>query len=84
MLAADLIRKAIELKGNVPVFHNNLGIAFGELGRFGEAVTHYEHALTLKPDFVDAHFNLGNALQERGELHEATAHYQRAIGFKPG
>ena len=80
----DPIGQAIGLRDDVPVYHNNLGVALGELGRFGEAVTHYKRALTLKPDFVHAHFNLGNALQEQGKLDEAIAYYQRAIAFKPG
>jgi tetratricopeptide (TPR) repeat protein len=82
--AVDLIGQAIGLRGDVPVYHNNLGIALAELGRFGEAAAHYQRALTLKPDFVDAYFNLGNALQGQGKLDEAIEHYQRAIALKPG
>src|SRR5271155_727813 len=81
--AIDLIGRAIGLRDDVPVYHNNLGIALGELGRFGEAAAHYQRALTLKPDYAEAHNNLGIALGEQGKLNEAMAHYQRALALKP-
>ncbi|MEO6244647.1 MAG: tetratricopeptide repeat protein [Opitutaceae bacterium] len=52
--------------------------------RIREAVTHYEAAVRLKPDFVEAHDNLGNALralpagQERAEVH-----YREALRQNP-
>jgi len=82
--AIDLIGQAIGLRDDVPVYHNNLGVALGELGRFGEAAAHYQRALTLKPDYAEAHNNLGIALKEQGKLDEAIAHYQHAVALKPG
>ena len=41
--------------------HNNLGIAYGELGKHQEAIESYKQAIRIDPDFAMAHFNLGDA-----------------------
>ena len=51
--------KALAIKPDYAKAHNNLGIAFKELGRLDEAVTSYRNALVIDPDFVEAHYNHG-------------------------
>jgi tetratricopeptide (TPR) repeat protein len=41
------------------VLSYNLGTAEARLGRLGEAVRHYERALSIEPDQEDARYNLG-------------------------
>src|SRR5262245_21485892 len=50
----EYIRRAIALKGTVPVFHGNLGNALKSQGNVDEAIAAYRRALELKPDFVEA------------------------------
>ena len=41
--------------------HNNIGIAFVQLGRTGEAVSEFEVAVKLAPDNAEAQRNLAMA-----------------------
>ena len=47
-----------------------------------EAISHYQKAIQLKPDFADAHNNLGAALVVMGKKEEAISHYKMAIQVK--
>ena len=57
--------KALAIKPDFAVAHNNLGNAFKELGRLDEAMASYHMALSIKPDFAGAHSNLVYADQYR-------------------
>ena len=61
---------------------NNLGIALLQTNRPLEAITEFERALALKPDFADAHNNLGVVLAEQGHVAEAILHYEEALRLK--
>jgi tetratricopeptide (TPR) repeat protein len=41
--------------------HNNLGIAYDDLGKYEEAIESYKQAIRINPDDADAHYNLGVA-----------------------
>jgi tetratricopeptide (TPR) repeat protein len=62
---------------------NNLGRFLGDRGRFAEAVSHFQEAVRLKPDYADAHYNLGAVLQDLGRFAEAMTHYQKALRIEP-
>lgn len=47
--------KAISIDPKDEVLYYNLGRAYYEEGKCGEAIDHLIHALTLKPDFQEAH-----------------------------
>ena len=47
-LAVELITKAIAKNSSVFIYHNNLGNAFKDLGRFDDAVECYEKALRIR------------------------------------
>jgi tetratricopeptide (TPR) repeat protein len=63
--------------------HNNLGNAFGRLGRLDEAVANYRRALLLSPEFAEAHSNLGHALLDLRLPDAAALSIRRAIELKP-
>ena len=52
-------RRALELKPDYAVAHNNLGNALKDQGKLDEAAACYRRALELKPDYAAAHNNLG-------------------------
>jgi tetratricopeptide (TPR) repeat protein len=83
-IAVELIRKAINIKGNVAAYHSNLGNALKEQGRLTFAFACYRKALALEPDFAAAHCNLGNALKALGHLEDAVGCYRKSLALDPG
>jgi len=66
-----------------PIVWNILAAGKQALGQLADAVSAYQHAIMLKPDYSEAHFNVGNVLQELGELGGAIAAYSRALEIRP-
>jgi len=64
---------------------SNLGVALAAIpGRLPDAVSHYEAALRINPDYADAHFNLANALVTLpGRTPEALVHYEAVLRLLP-
>ena len=65
------------------VAHNVLGFDLGLSGRMQEAITQFEQALRIKPDYAAAQYNLGNALLQVGKPHDAISHYEQALRLIP-
>jgi tetratricopeptide (TPR) repeat protein len=65
------------------VAQNNLGDALRQKGRMDDAITHYEEALQIAPDYAEAHNNLGLALFQKGSVDEAMTHLQKAAQIAP-
>jgi tetratricopeptide (TPR) repeat protein len=66
--------------------HLNLGnLLSGIPGRLPDAITEYQAALFIKPDFAEVHCILGMALATLpGRLPEAIPHYEAALRINPG
>ena len=60
-----------------------LGVAYGNLGRYREAVEAYREALRLEPDDASAWFKLGFAYKKLGRYREAIEAYREALRLKP-
>jgi Flp pilus assembly protein TadD len=64
--------------------HNNLGNARLALGQLPEAMTEFQAALRIDPDYGDAHFNLGGILVGIPERWpEAISHLEAALQVQP-
>jgi tetratricopeptide (TPR) repeat protein len=70
--AARLYHLALECAPDDPIGHYNL--ALEDVRQLAAAVSHYQHALAIDPDFADAHFNLGRLLERLGRRPEAMQH----------
>ena len=64
--------------------HFNFGNDLRQNGLLDEAITHYQEALQIAPDYAEAHNNLGTALFQNGRVDEAITHYREALKIKPG
>ncbi|HEV3136535.1 MAG TPA: tetratricopeptide repeat protein [Pirellulales bacterium] len=83
-VAIEYIRRAIELRGDQPMYYSNLGEAFRSLGNLAEAAACQRAALKADPNYSQAHNNLGNVLKSLGQTAEAIAAFDRAIQLQPG
>jgi tetratricopeptide (TPR) repeat protein len=62
---------------------NNLANILYTAGRVPEAITFWEKAVQVKPDFLDAHLNLGKVLYVQGRLKESAAHFEQVLKLDP-
>jgi protein O-GlcNAc transferase len=65
------------------VFNTNSGIRLLNSEDVDGAITHFQTAIKLAPDYAPAHFYLSRALQRKGMTAEATAEYRRATELDP-
>jgi Tfp pilus assembly protein PilF len=80
-LALERAKHALELDRRNPVYLNNLGVAYGELGLFAESEQAFRRALKAKPVYPEGHFNLGKVLHKQGRREEALRAYERAYAM---
>jgi protein O-GlcNAc transferase len=60
--AVTYFESANKLEPDNALTHYNLGLAFEKLKKDFKAITEYQNAITLKPDFADAYWSLINIL----------------------
>jgi tetratricopeptide (TPR) repeat protein len=63
--------------------HNNLGVAYSHLGRFAEALSEYEAAVSFAPLFVQARINLAKAYVRQGRPDDARSQLGEALRLDP-
>ncbi len=81
---AELIYKELVGAGSDShIVHGNLGALLKMKGDTQNAITCFNKAIQIKPNYPEAHYNLGIALQEQGDLTAAIASYNTALQLKP-
>jgi len=80
--AVRLIGRAIEINSTEPIYYNNIGNAFKAQGNLKQALSSYQKALLLKPDFAEALVSMGSVYIEFGWFEEAISCFQKAMRFK--
>jgi tetratricopeptide (TPR) repeat protein len=81
--AISRYERILSLGLDIPQIHNNLGHAFGALGKPELALTALQRAIKRKPDYAEALCNLGLALANLERFDEAEAKYLQAIRANP-
>ena len=59
------------------------GVALSELGKYSEAITCYDKAIAIDPNYVEAWNNKGNALYMLGKYSEAITCFDKVIEIDP-
>jgi len=81
--AAELVRRAVDLRPQDAALQLNLGNALKALGQIDEAIDQFRNALTLAPSFPMAHYNLGNAYTAAGRHEDAADAFRRSLRLQP-
>ncbi|WP_321954692.1 tetratricopeptide repeat protein [Paraburkholderia bannensis] len=82
--AADLVRRAVDLRPDDAALQLNLGNALKAMGELDNAIERFRNALTLAPTFALAHYNLGNAYAATGRHEDAMYAFEHAVRLQPG
>jgi len=77
------IGAALTLAHSHPLLHYNLGQVHGSAARYEDEINAYQHAIALKPDFIEAHVNMGVALRDMGRFDEAFEAFKQALRLDP-
>ncbi len=83
ILQEALMRQRLQKYPNDFVAHFNLGAVLQAMGKFEEAISHFQEALQIRPDDARAQNNAGAALQAMGKLEEAIIHFREALRIRP-
>src|SRR5690348_7928397 len=62
----------------------NAGLRAAKAGDYKSAISQYDGAIQLAPDFADAYFARGVARDEIGDFRRARDDYDRVIALRPG
>ena len=85
-LAADEFLWQIEIDPDYATAYAGMGDSLYRLGRYREAISSMERAVSLGPGFPmepTLYYLMGQAAQEAGWLEEAAAHYKSALLVAP-
>lgn len=82
--AIEHYRSAIAMRqGNYPEALVNMGLIFAEQHEYDKAISAYNDAIRLRPDYATAWYTMGLVQQQEGKMAEAEHSLQTAIQHKP-
>jgi Flp pilus assembly protein TadD len=81
--AVKHFRASLDVRGDSPAAHYNLGTALSVAGQFDEAVIEYERAIALDPRYAVAYSNLGSVLLQQGRSRDAVRRLEQAVTLNP-
>lgn len=81
--AAELLRRALQLKPDAVACEVELALALLGLRRTVDAEKHLRHAVATKPDFQPAWEQLAYCLKTQDRLAEAVTCHERAVALAP-
>ncbi|MBV7330572.1 tetratricopeptide repeat protein [Chloroflexi bacterium TSY] len=73
----------VESLPRTPYHHLVSGIAYSDLGDLSAAISDYDQAISLNPNYATAYYNRGNTYYDLGDLSAAISDYDQAISLNP-
>lgn len=77
------VKKLIKKYPEFPYLNNLYGVILDNQNKFDEAISVYETAVRLKPDYIEAHYNMGNLFLKNRMGKKAVVSYKRVIEINP-
>lgn len=81
--AVSLFEESIARDGSSAAAYSNLGFAYEELGRLGEAVAAQRRAIAVDARYANAHYALAAVLAKMNDHPGAVASYRRYLELEP-
>jgi len=81
--AVAAYRLAVEIDPDYTMGHNNLGVAYLDLGEYDYAIGEFKRALRTVPELKVAYLNRGVAYLKNGDTARAEADLQKAAALDP-
>jgi len=75
--------EAERLEPDNPVVLANMGIVLSDMGRHADAITAFQRALTIDPDFHEARFNLARVFARAGRRKDAAREAEELVKRLP-
>ena len=79
--AIEVLRARIQGAQDSPMLWNTLGTVMSDQGDMATALTFFDEALRLQPDFAKARYNRGNARQPLGDFQGALEDIEAALSL---
>lgn len=81
--AGDYYKKALGLK-KMPLAYYGLGESFAKQRKYNEAITEFNNAIALNPNFAPAYFGKGRILYFGGQFGDALEAFKKYSELMPG
>jgi tetratricopeptide (TPR) repeat protein len=81
--AIEEYKKAIDIKPDWALAHNNLGLVYEKINKDTLAIQEYTKALRLDPNLAEAHYNLASVYYDQRSYTQAIDAYKRALQIDP-
>lgn len=81
--AIEEYKKAIAMKPDWALAHNNLGLAYSKYNQEDLAIREYNEAIKLDPNLGEAHYNLASIHYDRRSFNQAITLYKKALAIDP-
>ena len=78
--AEKAFQKYIELIPKDPNPYDSLAELYLKMGKFDDAITQYNKALSIDSNFINSHLGIGAALMYQGKTSEAATEFDRITG----
>ncbi len=66
---------------SIAIYYNNWGLEFQKDRDLANAISHYQRAISLNPDYAEAHYSLGNAYEDLFDYERALSEYRVAVSI---